>query len=44
MAAQSFTVSSPTLVKDGADTRWVEKTVTDTAQCTNAYFGTDPAP
>jgi hypothetical protein len=40
----TFTVATPTLVSYGADTRWVQKTVTGTVSCTNAYFGTDPAP
>ncbi|WP_418128034.1 hypothetical protein [Variovorax sp. KK3] len=40
----SFTVSSPTVVRYGADTRWVQKTVTGTVTCTNAFFGSDPAP
>jgi hypothetical protein len=40
----SFTVSSPTLVRYGADTRWISRTVTGTVSCTNTYFGSDPAP
>ncbi len=40
----SFTVAAPTLVRYGAGTRWVQKTVTGTVACTNAFFGTDPAP
>lgn len=40
----TFTVSAATLVKYGADTRWLSKTVTGTVNCTNAYFGSDPAP
>ncbi|VTU23434.1 Endoglucanase precursor [Variovorax sp. PBL-H6] len=40
----TFTVSSPTLVAYGAGTRWVQKTVNGTVPCTNAFFGTDPAP
>lgn len=40
----TFTVATATLVSYGADTRWVQKTVTGTVSCTNAFFGTDPAP
>lgn len=39
-----FTVSAATLVRYGTTARWVEKTVTGTATCGNAFFGTDPAP
>jgi hypothetical protein len=37
-------MSAPTVVRYGADTRWVQKTVNGTVACTNAFFGTDPAP
>jgi hypothetical protein len=40
----TFTVSAETVVKYGADTRWITRTVTGTVSCTNAYFGSDPAP
>jgi hypothetical protein len=40
----TFTVAAPTLVRYGADTRWISKTVTGTATCGNAFFGADPAP
>jgi hypothetical protein len=40
----TFTVATATVVSYGADTRWVQQTVTGTASCTNAFFGTDPAP
>ena len=40
---QSFTVSGTQTVRFGVDSSWVEKTVTGTGQCTNAYFGRDPA-
>jgi hypothetical protein len=39
----AFTVPAPTLVKYGADSRWITRTVTGTAECTNAFFGDDPA-
>jgi hypothetical protein len=40
---QSFLVSGTQMVQFGAGTNWVQKAVTDTGQCTNAFFGTDPA-
>jgi hypothetical protein len=40
----TFTASTETVVKYGVDTRWIIKTVTGTVSCTNAYFGSDPAP
>ncbi|HEX6364279.1 MAG TPA: hypothetical protein VFZ93_15080, partial [Albitalea sp.] len=40
---QSFSVSGTKLVRYGAGTRWVQKTMTGAGQCTNAFFGTDPA-
>lgn len=40
----TFTVATPTVVSYGADTRWIQKTVTGTGSCTNAFFGSDPAP
>ena len=40
---QTFTVATATPVRYGADTRWTQKTVTGTAGCSNAFFGTDPA-
>ncbi|WP_143684431.1 hypothetical protein [Variovorax sp. KK3] len=39
----SFTVPAATLVKYGADSRWITRSVTGTAACTNAFFGGDPA-
>ncbi|CAN7713828.1 hypothetical protein LJR130_005929 [Variovorax sp. LjRoot130] len=39
----SFTVPAPTLVKYGADSRWITQSVTGTAACTNTFFGGDPA-
>ncbi|WOB07861.1 PQQ-dependent sugar dehydrogenase [Piscinibacter gummiphilus] len=41
---QSFTVSGTRWVRYGAGTRWVQRSVTGSGQCTNAFFGTDPAP
>jgi hypothetical protein len=41
---QSFTVARNTVVKYGAGSSFVQKTVSGTAPCTNAYFGSDPAP
>jgi len=40
---QSFTVNGSQRVRYGADTRWIEKTVSATVPCTNAFFGADPA-
>src|SRR5438552_3164161 len=40
---QSFTVSGTQTVRFGSDTRWIQKSVTDAGQCTNAFFGSDPA-
>lgn len=41
---QSFSVSGTRWVRYGADPRWVQRSVTGSGQCTNAFFGTDPAP
>src|SRR5438132_204109 len=41
---QSFTVSGTQLVRYGANSSWVQKNVSGTVPCTNAYFGSDPAP
>jgi YVTN family beta-propeller protein len=41
----TFGLRTELLVRFGADTRWVEKTLSGTLPCTSAYFGgTDPAP
>ncbi len=40
---QAFTVIGTQTVRYGADTRWVQKAVSNGGQCTNAFFGTDPA-
>jgi GDSL-like Lipase/Acylhydrolase family len=42
----SFTVSGTKTVRFGADTRWIEKEVTDKGECNRYFFnnGTDPAP
>lgn len=39
---RSFSLSGTQTVRYGADTRWVEKTVTGSGQCTAAFFGSDP--
>jgi hypothetical protein len=41
---QAFTVQGTQTVRYGLDTRWVQKSVTTSGQCTNAFFGSDPAP
>jgi YVTN family beta-propeller protein len=40
----TFAVNAATLVRYGTSTRWIEKTVTGTGTCSNAFFGNDPAP
>lgn len=40
---QSFTVSGTQTVRYGAGSQWIQKSVTGTGQCTNAFFGEDPA-
>lgn len=40
---RSFTVPPQTVVRYGADTRWITKTISGAGQCTNAFFGGDPA-
>ena len=39
----TFTVSATGTVRYGAGTTFVEKSVTDSGQCTNEFFGSDPA-
>jgi hypothetical protein len=39
---QSFTVSGTQTVRYGQNTSWVQKSVTGSGQCTNAFFGQDP--
>lgn len=40
----AFTVSGTQLVRYGSGTTWIAKSVTNGGQCTNQYFGVDPAP
>jgi hypothetical protein len=40
---QTFTVTGTKTVRYGAGTRWVQRSVTGTATCSNGYFGSDPA-
>ena len=40
----SFTVPAMTMVRYGAATSFVTKTVSGTAACTNEFFGSDPLP
>jgi hypothetical protein len=40
---KSFTVQGAQLVRFGAASTWIEKTVSGTVPCTNAFFGKDPA-
>lgn len=39
----SFSVTGTQTVRFGADTRWIQKSVTGSGQCTNTFFGSDPA-
>jgi hypothetical protein len=42
---QPFTVPASSIVRYGADTRWIERELPSggAGQCTNAWFGSDPA-
>ncbi|MBC7995121.1 MAG: PQQ-dependent sugar dehydrogenase [Rhizobacter sp.] len=40
---QSFTVTGTRVVRYGAGTRWLQRSVTGTGSCTNSFFGGDPA-
>lgn len=40
----SFAVAAGTVVRYGVDSRWITKTISGAGQCTNAFFGSDPAP
>ncbi|MBC8056132.1 MAG: hypothetical protein H7Y61_06095, partial [Rhizobiales bacterium] len=39
----SFSISGTQTVRFGADSRWIQKLVNGTGQCTNGFFGSDPA-
>lgn len=39
---ESFSLSDARVVRYGASDSWVQRTVTGTATCSNAYFGADP--
>ncbi|MBE2245182.1 MAG: hypothetical protein IAE86_20710 [Burkholderiaceae bacterium] len=39
----SFSVGTSQRVRFGKDTKWVEKTMSGAGQCTNGFFGIDPA-
>src|SRR5205085_2151365 len=39
---QAFTVNGTQTVRFGSGTNWIEKSVTDSGACTNAFFGEDP--
>jgi glucose/arabinose dehydrogenase len=41
---QGFALARPSVVRYGADARWVEKTLSGNLVCSLALFGTDPAP
>jgi glucose/arabinose dehydrogenase len=40
---QAFAVSGTRTVRYGVDTRWLQKPVTGSGQCSNTFFGSDPA-
>lgn len=40
---QSFSVAAGTVVRYGAGSTWIQKTVSGAGACTNAFFGKDPA-
>jgi hypothetical protein len=40
---QVFTVAGTQTIRYGADSRWVQRTVTSSGSCTNEFFGSDPA-
>jgi hypothetical protein len=40
---QSFTLAAPTTVQYGANSSWISKTLSGEGQCTNEFFGSDPA-
>lgn len=39
---QNFTIEGTQIVRYGKETTWIEKTVTNSGQCTNTFFGRDP--
>jgi hypothetical protein len=41
---EAFTVTTGSTVRFGQDTRWVQKAISGASSCTNAVFGSDPAP
>lgn len=40
---QTFSVTGVQTVRYGADSRWVEKSVSGSGKCSNGFFGKDPA-
>ncbi|MDR6538986.1 hypothetical protein [Variovorax soli] len=41
---EDFVLAAPARVRYGAGDRWVEKVVSGQGSCSNAFFGSDPAP
>lgn len=41
---QSFAVKTPSEVRYGAGTKWVQRTLAGSISCTNSFFGGDPVP
>jgi hypothetical protein len=40
---QTFDVNAPTEVRYGVGTTWIQRRLTGTVNCTNSFFGNDPA-
>lgn len=40
---ESFSVSGTQVIRYGAGSSWIEKSVTGSGQCSNTFFGNDPA-
>lgn len=40
---QSFSIDSPTEVRYGVGTKWIQRRLEGTVPCTNSFFGSDPA-
>lgn len=44
MEGQGFSVTGVQTVRYGSDPRWVQQAITRSGECTNGFFGADPAP
>ena len=43
LEGKAIAVTGIQTIRYGADSRWTQKSVSGTGQCTNAFFGSDPA-